>query len=325
MYGIICMCLDESRINMQTLEVLEGDKVQGRKRSSTGSDSMVSTASSSSEELSVPTAAQRQGWVHFDVGENTTPPLPPPRSQLDNLISEDGAVLANPVVVSGPGSNDLVDSNPFSRTDASNSTLDDFTLSGRISPFEDFSAQVAQTLYSQSRNRTSIDAYTADLMASASRDIYMALGPTTTTIPESSRESEAILLEPLIPNSSSTSVSSLDSISCLNTHPSTNPFAPSPLKSTSNGFPSSSSHPLMQREWVRPRGPPPPKPQPYSGKPPSLLQQKSISNDPFSNLLEGMSMQAYAHSSNKCSAPAAGMLPAASQEITPIAVESPLV
>ena len=287
--------------------------MEQRERSNTGSDSMVSTASSSSEELTTNPATHRRDWVNFD--EDDKPPLPPPRSELDNIAG--GNVLVNPLIKT---SNDVVDFNPFSGMESGHGT-------GRVSPFEDFGAQVAQTLFNQSRNRSSIDSYTADLMASASRDIYMALGSTTQpTIPERN-ESDTSLPEPLIPTSSSSSLSSLDrGGSCAQRAPSTNPFAPPPpLSSATNGFP---SHPLMQREWVRPKGPPPPKPQPYSGKPVSVLCTAARTDDPFGNLLEGISMEAYANSSplssgnSKSSLPAGQPPPASSQHTS---VESPLV
>lgn len=268
----------------------EADTEQRRRSSTAGSDSMVSTASSSSEELTA-LATQRKGWVNFD---DDKPPLPPPRSQLDDVGS--GAVLANPNAVESR-TDPFIDFNPFSRLDTGTSD----GQGGRRSPFEDFGASIAETLFSQSRNRTSLDAYTANLMESAGREIYMALD-TRHTIPER-RESEVSLPEPLIPTSSSTSVASSDS-TCTSNFSSTNPFTPPPLKSSANGFPSSQSHPLLQqREWVRqPRGPPPPKPQPYSGKSAFAMKASDNTGDPFGNLLEGISMQAYA-SGPKCSSP----------------------
>lgn len=245
---------------------------QQRERTSSGSDSMVSTASSSSEETGEP-KVQRKEWVKFDE-DSSQPPLPPPRTQLE----DPGTVHANPAAMEG--TDQVFDFNPFSKSSATTATSG--ATSGGL---EDFSAQVAQTLFSQSRNRSSLDAYTAKLMASASRDIYRALDMNQTI--SERNESQTSLPEPLIPSSSSSSVSSLDT---RNT--STNPFAPS-LKSTANGFPGSSSHPHMER--ARPRGPPPPKPQPYSGKPVSELKLPTT-DDPFSNLLEGISMQAYASS-----------------------------
>ena len=295
---------------MPALELEGESNDQGRVRSPTGSDSMVSTASSSSEDLSLATTMRRKDWVHFEVEAESKPPLPPPRSQLDDFGSREGAVLANPAVTSGTESENLVDFNATSMS------------SGRVSPFEDFSAQVAETLFSQSRNRTSIDAYTADLMATASRDIYKAIGP---TIPESTRESEVSLPEPLFPTSSSNSVSSLDSNTCTGTFLSTNPFVSLPLKSTTNGFRSSPGHPALQKGLVRPQGPPPLKPQPYSGNTLSVLQKQSGSDDPFSNLLGGISMQAYANTSAKCSSPAADQTPVSTEKTRPTAVESPLV
>jgi hypothetical protein len=282
----------------------KAEPTQRRGRSSTGSDSMVSTASSSSEELTAaPVASQRTGWVNFDEDESSKPPLPPPRSELDTLPA--GAVLTNPMVQTEAPA-EVPDSNQFSGTEPDPGT-------GRVSPFEDFSAQVARTLFTQSRNRNSIDSYTADLMATASQDLYRALGPSTPTIPE--RIETETLPEPLIPTASSTSLSSLGKNCCP--RPSTNPFAPLPLSSATNGFPASVGHPVGPREWVqRPRGPPPPKPQPYSGKPLSELRPQIGTGDPFGNLLEGMSMQAYAHSS------AAAQLPLSPQHT---AVESPLV
>ena len=301
-------------------ESKEEEVLQQRERASTGSDSMVSTASSSSEELPATATAsrkagQRRGWVNFDEEDShqPPPPLPPPRSELDNY-SSCGAVLANPLVET---TEDVIDFNPFSRTEPAGGAAD-----GRVSPFEDFSAQIAQTLLDQSRNRSSIDSYTANLIASASRDLYRTIGTQPQPIPEQ-RESGASLPEPLIPTSSSTSISSLDRGSCAGAIPSTNPFAPVPLLSVANGFP---SHPLAHREWVRPKGPPPPKPKPYSGKPVSELQSAIRADDPFGNLLEGMSLQAYANSSsssgvNKCGVPG-GQLASTTQQTS---VESPLV
>ena len=300
-------------------------EAEQRDRSSTGSDSMVSTASSSSEDLATlggggggggaggggEGGGERRGWVNFD-DDGPTPPLPPPRSELDDLTTGAGAILANPAV-----SEQLMDFNPFSRVpDPSNAAA-----SGRVSPFEDFSTQIAQTLFTQSRNRTSLDAYTANVMESTCRDLYMAVD--TRNVAPDRRESQTSLPEPLIPTSSSASISSLGG-NCTTVVPSTNPFASLPLKSTANGFPGSPGHPLMQRECVRPRGPPPPKPQPYSGKPLSALTLPGGRDDPFSNLLEGMTMQAYASSG-----PIANVqLPSDStspQHHGPAAVESPLV
>ena len=280
----------------------KADTTEERGRNSVASDSMVSTVSSSSEELTV-LANQRKGWVNF---EEEKPPLPPPRAQLEEVTT--GAILANPNTVDS-GRDPFIDFNPFSRLDVDSS---DAPQSGRMSPFEDFGASIAETLVSQSRNRTSLDPYTANLMESAGREIYMALD-TRSAIPER-RESEIVLPEPLIPTSSSTSVSSLDSNCTANLYP----FAPPPLKSASNGFPGSQSHPLTQREWVRPRGPPPPKPQPYSGKPVLALQGM---DDPFGNLLGGISMQAYA-SGPTCSSPA---VPSSPQHLAHTPVETPLV
>ena len=285
---------------------------QQRERSSTGSDSMVSTASRSSEELTTALAAsQRKGWVNFDENDSSKPPLPPPRSQLDDVAASGGAIIANPATTEVSG-DQFVDFNPLSRTANDDS-------SGRLPPFGDFGAQVAQSLFSQAKNRNSIDAYTANLMASTSKDIYMALDRSH-TIPER-RESEPALPEPLIPTSSSASVSSLDR-NGITSLPSTNPFAPLPLNPTANGFPSSQGNPLVRREWVKPQGPPPPKPLPYSGKPVAALKPPgSGPDDLFSNLLEGMSMQAYANSVPKCSSPSA----ASPQHTGHTAVEAPLV
>jgi hypothetical protein len=305
----------------RTRERTEEEKEGNRERSNTGSDSMVSTASSSSEELTISTVNQRTGWVNFEEDDSFKPPLPPPRSELDN-ISGGGEVLVNPLVETT--SEEVVDFNPFATTDSGPAAT------GRVSPFEDFGAQVAQTLFNQSRNRSSLDSYTADLMATASRDIYMALNSTShpPTIPER-RESGVSLPEPLVPTSSSGSLSSLEQGSCPQTVPSINPFAPPPpLSSATNGFPP--SHPLVHREWVRPKGPPPPKPQPYSGKPVSVLCTAARTDDPFGNLLEGLSMEAYASSPsssslssvNKCSSPGGQLPPSASQHTS---VESPLV
>ena len=322
MYLIICLFIfftDELRAGVTVSEEGGGGGEEGGKdgkhtnRSPTRSDSMVSTASSSSGEVAVH-ASQRKGWVNFD-DDSFAPPLPPPRSQLEVIHAGAGAIHANPAVV-----NEGEHVVNFSK--ASATTAASTTVSGRTSPFEDFSAEVAQTLFSQSRNRTSLDAYTANVMASASRDIYMALDASQTI--SERRDSQTSLPEPLIPSSSSASVSSVDSTYTSNTL-STNPFAP-PLKSTANGFPSSPSHPLVQREWVRPRGPPPPKPQPYSGKPVSTLQLPRT-DDPFGNLLGGISMQAYASSSpggTKCNSPTA-QLRSNSTSPGPAAVEPPLV
>ena len=289
----------------------EEEEEQGRERSFTGSDSMVSTASSSSEELSATTASHRRGWVNFDDDNSHKPPLPPPRSELDSPTPS-GAVLANPLVETA---DEVVDYKPFGRADLQPSDPE----TGRVSPFEGFGAQIAQTLLNQSRNRSSIDSYTANLIASASRDLF-ALGNQPQTIPER-RESEVSLPEPLIPSSSSTSTSSLDRGNCVGGVPSTNPFASAPPSSVANGLP---AHPLVQqREWVRPKGPPPPKPKPYCGKPVSELQSALQVDDPFGNLLEGMSLQAYASSSaagNMCSS-----LPGLTSTPQHTSVESPLV
>ena len=253
-------------------------------------DSMVSTANSnSSDDEKVEGESLRKGWVNFD-DESSRPPLPPPRSELVDIgVSDEGTVHANPAIVEN--TDHALDFNLFS------STASDLGSSGRVSPFEDFSAQIAQTLFSQSRNRTSLDAYSANLMASASRDIYMTLD---TSQPLSAEKTATVktssLQEPLIPNSSSSaSVSSLDSncTGASSNRPSTNPFAAAALKSAVNGCTDSPNHSLMLRDGgARTRGPPPPKPQPYSGKPVSALQQTC--DDPFSNLLGGISMQAYA-------------------------------
>ena len=302
----------------------EEEELQGRERSFTGSDSMVSTASSSSEELSATTASHRRGWVNFDDDDSHKPPLPPPRSELDSPTPS-GEVLANPLVETA---DEVVDYTPFGRTDLQPSDPE----TGRVSPFEDFGAQIAQTLLNQSRNRSSIDSYTANLIASASRDLF-ALGNQPQTIPER-RESEVSLPEPLIPSSSKEDsrrneraaiscqlLGSLDRGNCVGGVPSTNPFASAPLSSVANGLP---AHPLVQqREWVRPKGPPPPKPKPYCGKPVSELQLAFQVDDPFGNLLEGMSLQAYASSSaagNMCSS-----LPGLTSTPQHTSVESPLV
>lgn len=284
----------------------ESSVPQQRERSSSGSDSMVSTASSSSEETGDP-KVQRKEWVKFDE-DNSQPPLPPPRTQLEDTDT----IHANPAAMEG--TDQVFDFNPFSKSSATTATSS--ATSGML---EDFGAQVAQTLFKQSRDRSSLDSYTANLMASASQDIYRALDMNQTI--SERNVSQTSLPEPLIPSSSSTSVSSLDT---RNT--STNPFAPS-LKSTANGFPSSSSHPQMER--VRPRGPPPPKPQPYSGKPVSELKLQAT-DDPFSNLLEGISMHAYASSGasvSKCDPPSRQLQNdlTSPQHSRVTAVESPLV
>ena len=312
------MCTDESRETGGVGEGGEGGEgeAQQRDRSSSGSDSMVSTASSSSEDLSVGGGVQRRGWVNFD-DNGTTPPLPPPRSELDDLTTGPGAILANPAAMTD--GEQLMGFNPFCRVPDPSSAA----ASGRVSPFEDLGSQIAETLFSQSRNRTSLDAYSANFMASTCRDIYMALETTHSTT--DGRESQTSLPEPLIPTSSSASLSSLGG-NCTSLPPSTNPFAPiAPLKSTANGFPGSSAHPIAQREWARPRGPPPPKPQPYSGKPLSALNLPGGKDDPFGNLLEGMSMQAYASSGPTAVVTANTQLSSDSPSTQPATVESPLV
>lgn len=272
--------------------------------SSTDSDSIISTASSSSEQEE---GAQLRDWVKFD-DEEARPPLPPPRSALDEFLREGrpspspSPTPPVPIEVTAPGGS----MNPFSTPP---------TDTGRASPFDDFSASVAQSLFSQSRNRTSLDAYSANIMANASMDLYKAL--------ETNHESEnAVLPEPLIPTSSSTSLASMGSASSSATlgaapHPSQyNPFAAPPkftVSSSSPNFthmtgvngspasfhkcPSSLGQTSLQAQGDRAhvKRPPPPKPQPYSGKPVSAYQQQAA-NDPFSNLLSGMSMQAYANS-----------------------------
>lgn len=284
-------------------EVQDGGVIEmENSESTTESDSIISTASSSSVEQEEST--RLRDWVRFD-DEEARPPLPPPRSALEEFHTERGLSPSHVVPVPAEKTAPEASWNPFS-------TLS--TDTGRVSPFDDFSASVAQSLFSQSKNRNSLDAYSASVMANASMDLYKAL--------ETQQESEnAVLPEPLIPTSSSTNVASMDSVSSSATQGAThtpshyNPFAEPPKFTVStsspnfthmtgvNGSPASfhkcasslgQSSAQARGDRAHVKRPPPPKPQPYCGKPVSTFQQQG--NDPFSNLLSGMTMQAYAKS-----------------------------
>ena len=293
-----------------TLEVDRGDfsELEANKNLS-DSESFISTASSSSDEAAEQ-GVRLRNWVQFD-NNTTRPPLPLPCSTLEDTTKQDVSLEALPIPVPTIHTNNHW--NPFSSPPVN---------SGRVSPYEGFSASIADTLFSQSKTRNSLDEYSANIMASASRELYK-------TIDTHNKAKSAVLPEPLIPTTSA-SVSSTGAVLKPAIHdPSNssqyNPFAEPPestmttttspniqLLHTTNmnggsnslqkcpSVPLSHSSSTPQRDKAQARRPPPPKPRPYSGKPVSAFQQQlplpSPGDDPFGNLLSGMSMQAYANS-----------------------------
>lgn len=149
----------------------EEEEEKEEDRGKTSDTESASTVSSSSE-----LGHLQDNWERFDDDER--PPLPPPRSELQHLNTypenPSDTTIANPALT-----NSL---NPFSAE----------IVSGRVSPFDDFSSSIAQTLFDNSKRRS--DPFTASTLATMSMDLLK-------TVSEHSETQE--LPAPLIPTSSS--------------------------------------------------------------------------------------------------------------------------
>ena len=122
----------------------------------TESISTISTCSSTDEE---------GNW--WEKQDNDKPPPPPPRTELHSPFPSESTSVDDPVQISG--------------------------VTGRSSPFDDFSSSIAQALFDNSKRRS--DPFAASALANMSRDICKTIGEE--------------LPPPLIPTSSSGNTTSI--------------------------------------------------------------------------------------------------------------------
>ncbi len=131
-----------------------GDRKSSEKDDS-DKESVISTASSSSDQ-STP-----EHWEKFDEDQDLRPPLPPPRSALRHFYDNNQRQNSTSPDYS------LESSNDDGRTNFLNPF--DEVPTGRTSPIDDFSASIAESLFSNSRQRS--DPFAASTFATTGMDL----------------------------------------------------------------------------------------------------------------------------------------------------------
>ena len=167
----------------------------------TDTESVISTSSSSGEE--------GNQWERFD---DDKPPTPPPRTELHNPFS--------------------------SKSDALVQVSD---VTGRSSPFDDFSSSIAQALFDNSKRRS--DPFAATTFASMSRDICKTIGEELPPplIPTSSSENINILSTALHRNYPHVGVNSSNTLGVSCTQPACSASTPNVSIIHTSSVPKSSS------------------------------------------------------------------------------------
>lgn len=203
------------------------------------SSASVSTASSSdsAEGASPQPPPQQHNWEKFDDEDSgplpstssQPPPLPPPRSELEQLYStvnkmptqQRSKQSSPPLVqfsVGSPSSAQTTSTNPFAAGDTSNP----FEPSGSRpkSPFEDFSSSIAEALISNSEQKDK-DSMSATTLATAGKELFETIkeeeDEQSNSVLESLDSQVSVSATPVLMPSSSASLS-LSDASSLSQH-----------------------------------------------------------------------------------------------------------
>lgn len=150
-----CNWLYHPLLHLTSTDPQQGGESKAKENDGNESDS--STVSTTSSSGVTTDGDPTRNWETFDEDDKTTdarPPLPPPRSELDNLQPSTSR-------------------NPFRRSD---SETDEKSAPSRPkSPFEDFSSSIAQTLFDNSQKLTGDDPHAASTYANMSKDLLKTI------------------------------------------------------------------------------------------------------------------------------------------------------